>query len=74
MNNNFQVLNNTLTTNNLPDFSLLKKIKTDDTYKKFTVDYPDIAAEKKKVCRKLFIDLVKGFQIPRSATECNGIT
>lgn len=74
MNNNFQVLNNTLTTNNLPDFSLLKKIKTDDTYKKFTVDYPDIAAEKKKVCRKFFIDLVKGFQIPRSATECNGIT
>ena len=73
-NNKFQVLNNTLTTNNLPDFSLLKKLKDDDNYKKFTADYPDIAAEKKKVCRKFFIDLVKGFEIPRSATECNGIT
>ena len=72
--NKFQVLNNTLTTNNLPDFSLLKKLKDDDNYKKFTADYPDIAAEKKKVCRKFFIDLVKGFEIPRSATECNGIT
>ena len=69
----YENLRNLLTMDNLPGDCLLKTLKDTAPYNKFAAPYP-LEAEKKKVLRKFYIGLVNSFEIPRSATESEGIS
>lgn len=60
----------TLTDDNLPADCLFKTISTKEGFKTFSSDYTDeaLAGEKKKVCRKYFIDLVNAYGFKRQAS------
>ena len=69
----YQKLNDVITDANLTDDCLFKTMKDKDGYKDFTVRFGNTQAEKKKLCRKLFIALVKSFDIPRSPNNSDGL-
>ena len=58
---------------NLPDNCLLKSLKDDDNYKKFTTAYSPQNDEKKQAYRKIFIALVNKYKFERSAMEGGGL-
>ena len=67
---------NSVVTNpsNLTNDCLFYKFKYENDYKKLPAQFQVSPEEKKKLYRKMFIALVTGFGIPRSATEGTGIT
>ena len=67
---------NSVVTNpaNLTNDCLFYKFKYENDYKKLPAQFQVSPEEKKKLYRKMFIALVTGFGIPRSATEGIGIT
>ena len=69
----YQKLNDVITDANLTDDCLFKTMKDKDGYKDFTVRFGNTQAEKKKLCRKLFIALVNSFDIPRSPNNSDGL-
>ena len=62
-----------LTMDNLPDNCLLKSLKGNDNYKKFTTAYSPQDDEKKQAYRKIFIALVNKYKFERSAMEGGGL-
>lgn len=62
-----------LTMDNLPDNCLLKSLKDNDNYKKFTTAYSPQDDEKKQAYRKIFIALVNKYKFERSAMEGGGL-
>ena len=69
----YDKLRSVVMNNKLPDDCLFLTLKDKDEYKQFNAEFQVSADEKKKVFRKLVIALVNAFEIPRSATESDGI-
>ena len=69
----YDKLRSVVMNNKLPDDCLFLTLKDKDEYKQFNAEFQVSADETKKVFRKLVIALVNAFEIPRSATESDGI-